>query len=155
MFIAGKCAESWRLLSGLVDVAAVDLQVAVTLLRMCSSFCRMVHVARVTPPSLVSDALSSFDEEVKQCFAMCSAINVTDVAWIQAQLGPKFGSLGLHSISHHAAAAFIASLSFSGLGSADNIHLQQAVAVFNTQVSFPIPSRLILFRTLPFPRRSI
>ena len=27
-FIAGKCAESSRLLSGLVDVAAVDLQVA-------------------------------------------------------------------------------------------------------------------------------
>ncbi|KAL5491829.1 hypothetical protein EMCRGX_G017194 [Ephydatia muelleri] len=51
-FIAGKCAESRRLLSGLVDVAAVDLQ--------------------------ASDALSSFDEEVKQCFTMCSAINVTD-----------------------------------------------------------------------------
>ena len=28
-------------------------------------------------------------------------------------------------LSHYAAAAFIASLSFSGLGSADNIHLQQ------------------------------
>ena len=51
------------------------------------------------------------------------------------QLGPKFGGLGLRSLSHHAAAAFIASLSFSGLGCADNIHLQQAVAVFNTQVS--------------------
>ena len=47
---------------------------------------------------------------------------------------PKFCSLGLRSLSHHAA-AFIASLSFSGFGSADNIHLQQAVAVFNTQVS--------------------
>ncbi|KAL5476082.1 hypothetical protein EMCRGX_G025987 [Ephydatia muelleri] len=96
MIIAGKCAESRRLLSGLVDVAAVDLQ-----------------QLRVTPPSLAPDALSSFDEEVKQCFAMCSAINVTDDAWSQAQLGPKSG----------------------GLGCADNIHLQQAVAVFNTQVS--------------------
>ena len=37
-FIAGKCAESRKLLSGLVDVAAVDLQVAVTLLRMCGSY---------------------------------------------------------------------------------------------------------------------
>ena len=89
--ITGRCAESRRLLSGLVDVAAVDLQVAVTLLRMCGSFCRMVHIARVTPPSLASDALSSFDEEVKQCFTMCSAINVTNDAWSQAQLGPKFG----------------------------------------------------------------
>ena len=92
----------------------------------------MVHIARVTtPPSLAC----SFDEEVKQCFAMCSAINVTDEAWSQAQLGPNFGGLGLRSLSYHSAAAFIASLSFSGLGSADNIHLQQAVAVFNTQVS--------------------
>ena len=41
----------------------------------------MVHIARVTPPSLASDALSSFDEEVKQCFAMCLAINVTNDAW--------------------------------------------------------------------------
>eukprot|EP00731_Ephydatia_muelleri_P017175 Em0010g273a len=89
--ITGRCAEPRRLLSGLVDVAAVDLQVAVTLLCMCGSFCRMVHIARVTPPSLASDALSSFDEEVKQCFTMCSAINVTNDAWSQAQLGPKFG----------------------------------------------------------------
>ena len=134
-FIAGRCAESRKLLSGLVDVAAVDLQVAVSLLRMCGSFCRMVHIARVTPPSLATDALRSFDEEVKQCFVMCSAINVTNDAWSQAQLGLKFGGLGLRPLSHHAAAAFIASLSFSGFGKADNIHLQQAVAMFNTQVS--------------------
>ena len=42
--------------SGLGDVAAVDLQVAVSLLCMCGSFCRMA-----------SDALSSFATEVKQC----------------------------------------------------------------------------------------
>ena len=60
-FIAGKCAESRKLLSGLVDVAAIDLQVVVTLLRTCGSFCRMVHIARVTPPSLASDALRTFD----------------------------------------------------------------------------------------------
>ncbi|KAL5499463.1 hypothetical protein EMCRGX_G010889 [Ephydatia muelleri] len=134
-FIAGRCAESRKLLSGLVDVAAVDLQVAVSLLRMCGSFCRMVHIARVTPPSLASDGLRSFDEEVKQCFVMCSAINVTNDAWSQAQLGLKFGGLGLRSLSHHAAAVFIASLSFSGFGKANNIHLKQAVTMFNTQVS--------------------
>ena len=131
-FIAGKCAESRRLLSGLVDVAAVGLQVAVTRLHVCGSFCKMIHIARVTPPSLASDALRSFDEEVKQCFAMCSAINVTNDAWSEPQLGPKFVGLGLRSLS---LASFVTSLSFSGLGSADIIHLQQAVAVFNTQVS--------------------
>ena len=150
-FIAGKCAESRRLLSGLVDVAAVDLQVVVTLLCMCGSVCRMVHIAKVTPPSLASDALSYFDVKVKQCFAMCSAINVTDDAWSRAQLGPKFGVLGLRSLSHHAAAAFIASLSFSGLGSADIIHLQQAV--FNTQVSLSNAISVNSVQDSPFPQK--
>ena len=83
-FIAGKCAESSKLLSGLVNVAAVDLHVAVTLLHMCGSFCRMVHIARVTPPSLASDTLRSFDEEVQQCSALCTAINIPNGAWCQA-----------------------------------------------------------------------
>ena len=121
-------------MSGLVDVAAVNLQVAVTLLRMCGSFCRMVHIARVTPPSLASDALRSSDEEVQRCFALCTAIEVPNGAWCQAQLGLKFGGLGLRSASLHAAAAFIASLSSSGFGSADCIHLQQAVVAFNSQL---------------------
>ena len=34
-FITGKCAESRKLLAGLVDIAAIDLQVAVILLCMC------------------------------------------------------------------------------------------------------------------------
>ena len=136
-FIAGKCAESRKLLSGLVDVAAIDLQVAVTLLCLCGSFCRMVHIARVTPTSLASDALRSFDEEVQQSFALCTAIEVPNGAWCQAQLGLKFSGLGRRSVSIHAAAAFIASLSSSGFGSADYIHLQQAVVAFNSQVSLP------------------
>ncbi|KAL5515365.1 hypothetical protein EMCRGX_G000523 [Ephydatia muelleri] len=90
-----------KLLSSLVDVAAVNIQVAVSLLRMCGSFCRMVRIARVTPPSLASDGLRSFDEEVKQCFVMCSAINVTNDAWSQAQLGLKFGvNSALESLIH-------------------------------------------------------
>ena len=107
-FIAGKCAEPRRLLSGLVDVAAVDLQVAVTLLCMCGSFCRMVHIARVTPPSLASDALSSFDEEVKQC-AQPSMLPMTPGA--RHSLDQNLG-FRPSLLSHYAAAAFIASLSF-------------------------------------------
>ena len=105
---------------------------------MCGSFCRMVHIARVTPPNLASDALRSFDEGVQQCFALCTAIEVPNGAWHQVQLGLKFGGLGLRAVSlHAAAAAFIASLSSSGFGSADYIHLQQAVVAFNSQVSLP------------------
>ena len=90
-FIADKCAESKKLLTSLVDVAGVDLQVAFTLLCMCGGFCKLVHLTRVTPPSLASDALVSFDEDVRQCFVLCSAIEVSDTAWKQAQLSLRFG----------------------------------------------------------------
>ena len=107
--VSDLCAESKKLLSSLVDVAGVDLQVAFTLL---GGFCKMVHLTRVTPPSVASDALVSFDEDVRQCFVLCSAIEVSDSAWKQAQLGLRFGGLGLCSLSCHAADAFIASLLF-------------------------------------------
>ena len=67
---------------------------------------------------------------------LCSAIEVSDSAWKQAQLGLRFGGLGLCSLSCHAAsAAFIASLSSSGLGLSNNHHLQQAVVVYNSKVA--------------------
>ena len=52
---------------------------------------------------------------VRQCFVLCSAIEVSDTAWKQAQLCLRFEGLGLHSLTCHAATAFIASLSLSGL----------------------------------------
>ena len=133
-FIADKCAESKKLLTSLVDVAGVDLQVAFTLLRMCGGFCKLVHLSRVTP-SLTSDALVSFDEDVRHCFVLCSAIEVSSTAWKQAQLSLRFGGLGLRSLSCHAAAAYIASLFLLGLGQSNNHHLQQAVIAYNSKVS--------------------
>ena len=59
IFIAGKCAESRRLLSGLGD-AAVDLQVAVTLLCMCGSFYRMVYIAIKGHPTQPGPRCSEF-----------------------------------------------------------------------------------------------
>ena len=93
-FIADKCAESKKLILGLTEVAEVDLHVAVTLLHMCGSFCRMVHIARVTPSSLLSDALEVFDEEVRNCFMLSTAIEISQAAWSQAQLSLRFGDLG-------------------------------------------------------------
>ncbi|KAL5491653.1 hypothetical protein EMCRGX_G016985 [Ephydatia muelleri] len=118
-----------KLLSSLVDEAAVDPHVALSLLCLCGSYCRLVHLARATPSSLAS-SLKLFDEEVRRCFSSCFSIDTTDTAWTQAQLSLGFGGLGLHSLSHHSCAAFIASLSTSG-----NVHLQQAIIQFNDQVS--------------------
>ena len=62
-------------------------------------------------------------------------MDIPDSNWSQAQLSPNMGGLGLHLLSGHSPAAFISSLAASGFGSPDNIHLQQAVAQFNSQVS--------------------
>ena len=88
-FIANKCAESSRLLSGLVDVSAIDLQVAVTLLCMCGSFCKIIHLARA---SLTSDALVYFDLKVADSVShfLQPLMFLTVHAWGQVQLGLKY-----------------------------------------------------------------
>ena len=118
-FIAEKCAMPKILLKALVDVSTIDLHVAFSLLRMCGSYCKLVHLARATPPSHCADYLKLFGEEVR---------------WQQAQLSQSFGGLGFRSLALHCSAAFIPSLASSGFGSADNMHMLQAVTRFNTQV---------------------
>ena len=139
-YAASKRSEAMRLLSRQVDVGASDPQVALTLLRLCGSYCKLIHLARATPPSLVSEALELFDVEVRQCFAQSIAVEVTDRAWQQAQLNLSHGGLGLRSVSHHSTAAYIASFCASGFGDAQNPHLSHAVDFFNALVS---PSEVI------------
>ena len=65
LFCAGyttsKCSQAMKLLSRQIEVGASDHQVALTLLRLCGSFFKLIHLARATPQSLVSDALQLFD----------------------------------------------------------------------------------------------
>ena len=70
----------------LVDVGAVDPQVALLLLRQCASFYKLVHLARSTPPAFISEALQFFDNDVHHCFSECTAIDTPNVALQQAQL---------------------------------------------------------------------
>ena len=95
---------------------------------------RLVHQARATPPSHCADYLKLFDEEVRLCFTSCIAVDVPDPNWQQAQLSQSFSGLGFRSLALHCSAVFIASLASSGFGSAENIHMLQAVTRFNTQV---------------------
>ena len=64
-FLAQKRAKAVRLLSQLSEVGALDPQIVLLLLCHCASFCKLVHLARSTPPSLVSEGLALFDEEVR------------------------------------------------------------------------------------------
>ena len=44
-----------RYMNMLEDVGSEDPQVALLLLCQCGSFCKMVHLARSTPPSLTAN----------------------------------------------------------------------------------------------------
>ena len=71
-FIASRHKIASKLLSKFEEVASIDLQVALILLRLCGGFCKMVHVARTTPPHLAIGSLESFDSDVRMCFSNCS-----------------------------------------------------------------------------------
>ena len=70
-----------------------------------------------------------FDEDVRRCFSASTGIYTSDDAWRQAQLSLSRGGLGLRSLSHHASADFIASLSSSGSASDSIQHLSDAVGI--------------------------
>ena len=53
-YASQKHAKAQGLLHMLEDVGSVDPQVALLLLRQCGSFCKMVHLARSIPPSLMA-----------------------------------------------------------------------------------------------------
>ena len=54
---SSKRSEALKLLSRLVEVGALDPQVALILLHLYGSYCKLIHLARATPQSLVSEAL--------------------------------------------------------------------------------------------------
>ena len=60
--------EASKLLKELEAVGSIDPQVALLLLRQCGSYCRLVHLARNTPPLLVNEAFALFDDGVSNAF---------------------------------------------------------------------------------------
>ena len=133
-FISSKRVESKSLLDKLEEVGTIDPDVALILIRLCGGFCRLNHIARATPPSFSFKALQLFDEDVRRCFSSSTGIDASDAAWQQAQLSLSRGGLGLRSLAHHASAAFISSLSSSGLAPSSSQHLSDAVGMFNQLV---------------------
>ena len=130
-FISSLRSKIRDLHSRLQQIGPKDPQVAYLLLRFCGSFCKLVHLARSTPPSLVAEALSFFDSDIRRCFTECTSVDVSDIAWRQAQLSPSRGGLGLRSLYHHSSACFIASISQSGIALGENHHLEQSIDDLN------------------------
>eukprot|EP00731_Ephydatia_muelleri_P023392 Em0015g975a len=114
-YISNKCGSAKLLLHKLEEVGAQDAQVALVLLRLCGSFCKLAHLARATPPSLSIKALELFDFDVRHCFSQCTAVDTSDEAWLQAQLSLSHRAR-LLSISSPHASSWLSVVPSEGLG---------------------------------------
>ena len=79
-FFASKHQAALALLSTINDLGCIDPQVALALLRLCSSFCKLAHIARTTPPHLILSSMEKFDIDVHRSFAERTGCDVPDSA---------------------------------------------------------------------------
>ena len=63
-----------------------------------------------TPPHLSLGSMEKADTDVRRSFSDCTGVDVLDSAWSQAQLKLRRGGFGLHMLTLHSSAAYIASL---------------------------------------------
>eukprot|EP00731_Ephydatia_muelleri_P037266 Em0431g2a len=112
-------------------------QLALALLRKCAAFCKMTHISRVTPPTLIKSSLSEFDDSIHHCFTECLALNLSPQSsgWKQACLSLSRGGLGLRSVAVHSTAAYLGSVSSSSPDLASSHYVIDALNLFNLQVS--------------------
>ena len=96
-----------ELLSALGELP--NAQVALTLLRHCASFGKLVYSLRVVPHGKHRRALRSYDEAVRDCVESFLSCSFSDSEWSMANLSTKMGGLGLRSTEQHSSAAFLAS----------------------------------------------
>ena len=103
-FISKKHSKAKILLSQLEEVGVVDSQVALILLHLCGSICKLVHLARTTPSTLTSKAFALIDDDIRMSFCRCIGVDTSNTAWQQAQLSPSRVGLGFRSLSRHSSA---------------------------------------------------
>ena len=115
------------------EVGSADPQIALLLLRHCTTFCKLVHLARSTPPALVSEGLASLFE-VRCHFCDTVAIDPSDSEWLQVQLSLSRGGLGLRRLALHCSAAYLASVNKAGCSAPLDEFTLQAVTLFNRLV---------------------
>ena len=134
-YIASKRSAASNL-SGIEKVALQDPHVLLYcyVVRMCGSFSKLSHIAHTPPPTIVTDELGFFDQDVVNCLSECLAIEMPPKAREQAQLSLRHGGLGFRSFAHHCSAACIASVSSTGSPIDTNTNLLHALTAYNAKV---------------------
>lgn len=87
-----------------------DPQVVHLLLRLCASFCRVVHLLRGVPTVFCHEAISEFDQAVRLAFSRGVGVLFTEEAWAQICLPFALCGLGLRGAAHHSSGAYLASV---------------------------------------------
>ena len=85
-------------------------QSALLLLRTCASYCKLAYSARVAPPNLHREALQLFSADLRSGLEVLAEAELSDQAWLQAQLGILKGGIGLRDPERHAPAAYASSV---------------------------------------------
>ena len=72
-----------------------DPQIVHMLLRLCASYCRVVHLLRAVPPSFACAAIADFDCAVQKAFAHGVGVLFSESALLQLRLPMTLGGAGM------------------------------------------------------------
>ena len=78
-----------------------------TLLRSCLALPKIAYVLRTCPPELISQALGSFDDMMREALSDLAGSPLPDWAWLKASLPSSLGGLNIRRASVHAPAPHI------------------------------------------------
>ena len=85
-----------------------DPQLSFGIFWQCASFCKLVHIAQLIPPTpSVLDLLASFDSDMLYCHEQWAELQPSPMASWQAQLSLRHEGFGLSRLFSHATASYI------------------------------------------------
>jgi len=87
-----------------------DPQVVHMLLRLCASFCRVVHLLRAVPTPFAHEAIAEFDSAVQKALQHGVGVLCDEQALLQLRLPMALGGAGMRRAAEHSAGAYLASV---------------------------------------------
>jgi hypothetical protein len=87
-----------------------DPQVVHMLLRLCASFCRVVHLLRAVPTPYAREAIAEFDSAVQKALQHGVGVLFDVQALLQLRLPMALGGAGMRRAAEHSAGAYLASV---------------------------------------------
>ena len=91
-----------------------DPQVVHLLIRLCASFCRVVHLLRAVPTPFARHAMGEFDRAVQKALSHGVGVLFTEQASLQLRLPMALGGAGMRRATEHSAGAYLASVMRAG-----------------------------------------